>query len=158
MGDYILAAAIIILFCGGLAYISYRGYKKSKRAQGVRWGRLREVRGRRRRRGGRRAGGHRHVPDNLVHQRGAEKEREARRFGGRAVPVQGSKGFPKDIQTETGENRPLRGFSERKHPGKHNYESYKGFAEDARPFFIPKSREEARKWLIYWRDLSSWMK
>lgn len=33
MGDYILAAAIIILFCGGLAYISYRGYKKSKRAK-----------------------------------------------------------------------------------------------------------------------------
>ena len=33
MGDYIMAAAIIILFCGGLAYISYRGYKKSKRAK-----------------------------------------------------------------------------------------------------------------------------
>ena len=33
MGDYILAAAIIILFCGGLAYISYRGHKKSKRAK-----------------------------------------------------------------------------------------------------------------------------
>lgn len=33
MGDYIMAAAIIILFCGGLAYISYRGYKKSKAAK-----------------------------------------------------------------------------------------------------------------------------
>lgn len=33
MGDYIMAAAIIILFCGGLAYISYRGFKKSKAAK-----------------------------------------------------------------------------------------------------------------------------
>lgn len=33
MGDYIMAAAIIILFCGGLAYISYRGYRKSKAAK-----------------------------------------------------------------------------------------------------------------------------
>ncbi len=30
MGDIIMAVAIIVVFCGGLFYISYRGYKKSK--------------------------------------------------------------------------------------------------------------------------------
>ena len=30
MGDIIMAVAIIAVFCGGLFYISYRGYKKSK--------------------------------------------------------------------------------------------------------------------------------
>jgi len=30
MGDIVMAVAIIAVFCGGLFYISYRGYKKSK--------------------------------------------------------------------------------------------------------------------------------
>lgn len=165
MGDYILAAAIIILFCGGLAYISYRGYKKSKRAKRAKeatvtrlgatmsgtlkhvsglplakgltvemfygpekitfkkdgqeiniarersraltwcWG---TTAGARRspgpppgstwpeeRRGSRRAGGHRHVPDNLVHQRGAEKSVKLDASAGGLFPSKVAKDFQK---------------------------------------------------------------
>lgn len=30
MGDIIIAVAIVVVFCGGLFYISYRGFKKAK--------------------------------------------------------------------------------------------------------------------------------
>ena len=97
---------------------------RRQRAQGARRGRLREVRGRRS--AGAAVGALAAIDTYLIISYTSEGQNKSVKLdasAGRGLfPSKVAKDFQKTHRAKRDENRPLRGFSERKHPGKHNYE------------------------------------